>query len=502
MRFVIARLNHETNTFSPLPTPLEAFSPHFGEEARAAAEGSITSMGAFLDFARARGAEVATPVYAHANPSGPVSDEAFETMAAAIVDAVALGCDAILLDLHGAMVTESLHDGEGELLERVRAAAPGIPIGVALDLHGNITGRMLDNADLLVGFKTYPHVDMVETGQHVARLIGRMLDEGIAPARALSHPPLLAQTLQMNTGVPGAMQDAIAAARAAERQPGVLAVSVFGGFSIADLAEAGVSVVVIAETGEVASDVAKRLGTDIWADREGLVYVEEPLSQSVAAAAAAADAAAGQDGPVLMLDHGDNCMSGGTCDRMDVLAEALRQGLRGIIAGPICDAEAVARMTEAGVGSTVTLGLGNTWHLPKIGVDKPPLELTGTVRALGEGAYVISGPTYTGMRCSMGRAAVLETPQALILVSEEPHEPWDLGVFTSMRIDPLKARFLILKSRMYCRPVFEPLSKALVECASLGVTSSDFGLFSFEHLARPIYPLDPDTEWIAEARLS
>jgi microcystin degradation protein MlrC len=203
-----------------------------------------------------------------------------------------------------------------------------------------------------------------------------------------------------------------------------------------------------------------------------------------------------------MLDHGDNCMSGGTCDTTDVLAESLRQGLTGILAGPIADPVAVKEMSAAGIGATVRLGVGNRMALPGIGVDKPPLELTGKVRALGRGAYVISGPTYTGMRCDMGEAAVLETDQALVLVVEEPHEPWDFGVFTCLGLDPLKSRFLILKSRMYCRPVFEPIAKAVVECASLGVTSSNLNLFTFEKLSRPIFPLDEQTRWIPQAHVA
>jgi microcystin degradation protein MlrC len=304
----------------------------------------------------------------------------------------------------------------------------------------------------------------------------------------------------MNTTVPGAMAEAIAAARAAERLDGVQAVSVFGGFPIADLAEAGISVLVVADEAETAREIAERLAAGIWDGREGFVYHERPLAESVAKAAAAAEASG--NGPVLMLDHGDNCMSGGTCDTMDVLAEALKQGLRGILAGPIADPEAVAVLRKAGVGATVSLGIGNRWALPKIGVDKPPLELTGRVKALGRGEYVISGPTYTGMRCDMGEAAVLETDQADVLITEEPHEPWDFGVFNCLGLDPLAHRFLILKSRMYCRPVFEPVARAVVECASLGATSSNFDLFAFEKLARPIYPLDREMCWTPEAHLS
>jgi microcystin degradation protein MlrC len=497
MRFVVARLNHETNTFSPVPTPLASFNPRWNEDALQAGRGSRTAMGAFLAFAEARGAEVVTPIFATANPSGPVADETFEAMAAAIVDAVGKGCDAILLDLHGAMVTEGLEDGEGELLGRIRAVAPDVPVGVALDLHGNITERMAANADVLVGFKTYPHVDMHETGAHVARLVGRMLDEGLAPKRAWCHPPQLAHTLKMNTGAPGAMQDAIAAARQAEARPGVLAVSVFGGFPIADIPEAGVSVVTIAETADLAAEVAREIGGLLWERRAELVYREEPLQQSVAAAHAAGEEE-GQ-GPVLLLDHGDNCMSGGTCDTMDVLGEALAQGLDDIVVGPICDPDAVAAMIAAGVGAQIRLKIGNRVAMPRIGISKDPLQLGGVVRALGDGQYTISGPTYTGMRCFMGRAAVLETGRARVLVTELPHEPWDLAVFTSVGLDPRACRHLILKSRMYCRPVFEPIARAVIECASRGVTSSDYKLFCFEKLARPVYPLEEGVLWRPEA---
>ena len=492
MRIVTARLNHETNTFSPLATPLAAFSPAWGAAARAAGEGSATALGAFLDFAAARGATVAVPVMAHANPSGPVSDEAFEALSGAILAAIAEGCDAILLDLHGAMVTQSHDDGEGELLARIRAIAPDVPLGVALDLHANVTPRMVAQSDVIVGFKTYPHVDMAETGAQVARIVGRMLDEGLRPHQAWCHPPQLAHTLRMDTRVPGIMADLVAASREAEAQPGILAATLFGGFGLADLAETGVSIVVAAESRDAADAAASALGATLWQRREEFVYAETPLATSIAAARNAVEAPG--TGPVLLLDHGDNCMSGGTCDVMDVLAACLDSGLSGIVAGPICDPAAVAALFEAGLGARLSLGIGNRVGLPGF-PRQEPLSLAGTVAALGDGAYVITGPTYTGQRCSMGRAAVLDTGRARVLVTEQPHEPWDLAVFTSSGIDPRAARILILKSRMYCRPVFEPIARAVIECASAGVTSSDYRLFPFSKLARPIYPLDPDMAW-------
>lgn len=496
LRLVLARMNHETNTFSPVPTPLAAFNPKWDEEAAAAAVGSPTALGAFHAFGTRIGAELAVPLVAHANPSGPVDDTAFDAMAEAILRAVGDGCDGILLDLHGAMVTRSHDDGEGELLARVRRAAPDVPLGVALDLHGNITQRMLDNCDAIVGFKTYPHIDMVETGEHLVRIMEPILAGGPRPAMALCHPPMLAATLCMNTTVDGAMTDLVRHARAAESREGVRAVTIFGGFAIADLAETGLSVVVVADRAEQARQVARELGADAWRRREEFVYRETPLADSIARAGLLADGTA----PVLLLDHGDNCNSGGSCDVMDVLEESLAAGHRRIAVGPIADPETVAQMFEAGVGETITVSLGNKTPAPDFPPTRAPLAITGRVRALGDGSYRATGPIYHGELLSMGRAAALETDQAVIVVCEQPHEPLDLGVFSCLGIDLAGTRFLILKSRMYCRPVFEPISKAVVECASAGVTSSNYDLFAFKKLARPIYPLDADLAWEPEGQ--
>jgi microcystin degradation protein MlrC len=204
-----------------------------------------------------------------------------------------------------------------------------------------------------------------------------------------------------------------------------------------------------------------------------------------------ARAKAVQHGLTLLLDHGDNCMSGGTCDTMDVLAECLRQGLDQIGAGPVCDPQAVAQLIAAGVGATVTLELGNKLPMPKIGMRaRTPLRLTGTVRAIGDGEYTIGGPIYTGTRCYMGRTVLFDTGSAEIVVTEQTQEPWDLGVFSCVGLVPQRKRYLILKSRMYYRPVFAPLAGAIIECASAGVCSSDFALFDYRKLSRPVYPLD------------
>jgi len=272
----------------------------------------------------------------------------------------------------------------------------------------------------------------------------------------------------------------------------MLAVSILAGFSLADIARPCISVVVVGDGDrEAAARVAERIGRQIWDEREEFLYRSPSLADSVAEGAALARNA---DKPVLLLDHGDNCMSGGTCDTMDVYEEAVSQGMTGIVMGPLCDPEAVAALIAAGVGARVTLDVGNKLA-GRAARPHAPVALTGVVRALTDGEYVISGPTYTGQRAYMGRTAVLDVGVAKIVLTERTHEPWDLGVFESVGIDPRRAAFLILKSRMYCRPVFVPIAQGLVECDSRGVTSSDFSLFDFGNVQRPVFPLDGSVAW-------
>ena len=491
MKILIARLNHETNTFSPVPTPIAAFSPAYGEEAYHANKGMRTAMAAFIDLAEGLGATLVTPVSAMANPSGPVHAAAYDELTRRIVEA-APGCDAILLDLHGAMVAENSADGEGDLLARVRAAAPGVPLGVALDLHGNITEQMVQNADVMVGFKTYPHIDMYETGEHAGRLLLQML-RGEASYRVCWHPlPLMSHTLRSTT-LEGAMRDAVDAARQLEHG-GLPAVTVFAGFSLADIEAPCMSVVATCREEDLDATQAAvdDLAQQIWQRRADYVYRSEALADSLGRAA---NLAQGATRPVLLLDHGDNCMSGGTCDTMDVLQQALAQGLSGIGVGPLCDPQAVAELIAAGEGAEVTVALGNKISLAGIGRASTPVPLRGIVRRITDGQYVVTGPTYTGQRFCMGRSVLFDTGAARIVITERTQEPLDIGVFESVGLDPRTERFLLLKSRMYCRPIFEPLAAGTVECDSRGVTSSDYGLFAFRHVRRPVYPLDDDARY-------
>jgi microcystin degradation protein MlrC len=446
-------------------------------------------MAAYLDLAEAAGAEIVTPLAAWANPSGPVDGGAYDRFCDLIGEAVSKGCDAIFLDLHGAMVVaDRTDDGEGTLLQKIRKIAPRTPIAVSLDLHANVTEQMVRNCDAIAGYKTYPHVDGYEAGELAGSILLRYLKDEVKPVMAWGNVPLLAQTLRQNTDE-SPMKDCVDAARAAEKS-GLLAATAFGGFQQADIHDAGLSVVTVANRDQGKAEQACKAILDIaWRHRDDFIYRGEPLEQAIARAKRLAE---DKGGPILLLDHADNCASGATQDTMYVLKEALRQGLTGIAVGPVRDLEAVDSMIRAGVGAKVTVNLGGKMDMPAIKVKGEPLELTGVVRAITDGEYTITGPQFQGMRCYMGRTAVLDTGIAEIVVTERNQEPWDRGVFASAGINPERKRFLLLKSRMYFRPVFLPIAKGMVFCDSLGVGSSDWTLFDFKKIRRPIYPLDSE----------
>ena len=344
-KWVIARFQHETNTFSPIPTPLAAFNPLWGQDAYRDQENAQTAMGAFIQIAKQEHVEIVTPVCAFSNPSGSVCAKAYVRICNSIVEAVQQGCDAILLDLHGAMVSEDAVDGEGALLKRIRSIAPHIPIAVALDLHANVTPMMIQNSDVMVSFKTYPHIDMYDTGIHAGSLLRDLLKEKIHPTMAYRQIPLLSHTLRSNTNE-GAMKLAVEAASELEKKPGVLAASILAGFSLADFKDAGMSVIVIVDglsspSNDLAEHYADQLESMILSQADGFIYESSPINTALQSASELAKSP--QKGPILLLDHSDNVMSGGPCDTTDILEAALQFGLSNIACGPFADPATVQK---------------------------------------------------------------------------------------------------------------------------------------------------------------
>ena len=492
MRLLIAMMKHETNTFSPIATPWQRFvdwGAYLGPDVVKAYRGTAMPIGAYIDLAERAGAELVTPIAAEAMPSGTVSAEAYKRLTDPILEAVAKGgIDAALLDLHGAMVSEDEPDGEGGLLEAMRRLAPGLPIAVTCDLHANLTERMVRNCTALIGYKTYPHTDMHIVGRQIGQVLLDSLEGKCRPVMEWGNRPLLAQTLRMGT-VDEPMKSLVEAAREAETGP-ILAATVFGGFPLADMPDAGLSAIVVADGDRQAAEAARDALLDrAWGQRDDFLYRGEPLDQAVARARRI------EDGPVLLLDHADNCGSGGTQDVMTVIAEVLRQDLPDVAVAAVWDPAAVEEMARAGVGSTVTLSLGGKTDMPSIGLAGTPLTVTGKVKLVSDGEWVCRGPMYTGVTVKMGKTAVLQVGSVEIVVVSRHHEPWDLGVFTSVGIDPRTKRYLVLKSRIHYRAGFAPIGTATITCDGDGVTTSNNDLLKFDRLRRPLFPLDRPNDW-------
>jgi len=490
MKLLIAMMSHETNTFSPVPTPLTRFgngaAPPEGDQALFEISGRALAMGGMLAVAQAAGAEIVTPIAAGAPPSGPVDDNAYEYICHLICEQAA-GCDGVLLELHGAMVTETLEDGEGTLLTRLRQLYPDMPIGVALDMHANVYPAMVDNSTIITGFQTYPHIDMFQTGERAALALLAFMRGEIQPVTRWGNCPMLPHVMRQGTDdMPNkALQQRVAEMEAGE----AVAVSLFTGFPHADIYNAGLSVVVTTDNNPALAEALRdELLEMAWAQRAAFVYQVTSLPDSVAAAETAANASG--EGPVILLDHYDNTASGGTMDTTEVLREILRQGLEDVAVFAIYDPIAVAELIAVGVGQEATVDLGARFHLDALAQQSTPLTVSGQVRLISDGKFVVSGPMGTGSAINMGPTVVLDTGKVQIIVISRHFEPYDLGCFTSLGIDPLKKRFLMLKSRIHYRATFKPIAKELIECAGLGVCTSDYNQLKFHHVRRPIYPLD------------
>lgn len=492
MKIVIAMMKHETNTFSPVKTDWNRFKnwgAYFGKKALKVYENTAMPMAAYIHLAREIGADIITPVAAEAMPSGPVSMDAYSRLSDTVCEAVDKGCDMALLDLHGAMVSETTLDGEGALLEKIQNIAPGLPVAVTCDFHCNLTRKMVDNCTALIGYKTYPHVDMYKVAKQVGTIVINSTKKKTKPVISYQQIPLLGHTLKQGTCDEPA-KSIIKSCLNAEKNQKILAASFFGGFPLADMPDAGASMLVVADENQKLADKTSEQIADLsWQKRSDFIYHCSPIKESIKKAKASTDF------PVVLLDHEDNCGSGGTQDVMAVIKEIINQGLENVAVAAVYDPEAVIEMHKAGVGSKISLSLGGKTDMPSVGLKGEPLVLEGRVRSISDGHWTVHGPMYSGVKVDMGLTAVFETNKIKIVVVSLHHEPWDTGVFTSVGIQPMHEKYLLLKSRIHYRAGFAPILKQTILCDGEGVTTSRNELLNYKHLRRPVFPLDKDVKF-------
>jgi microcystin degradation protein MlrC len=336
---------------------------------------------------------------------------------------------------------------------------------------------------VIAGYQTYPHIDVYETGMRAGKAVFALLEGKAAPVMAWGNRPMLPHVMrQASDDAPN--RELQARCREMERE-GALAASLFVGFPHADIPNAGLSALVVTD-GDAA--LARRWCDELldaaWREREAFVYRIEPLAQSLARAKSFGE------GPVILLDHYDNAASGGTMDTMAVLGGILDAKLEGVAAFAVYDPQAVQEMIRAGIGAELTLPLGGKLDMPSIGKTGEPLAVSGRVKLVSDGRFRNRGPMGRGEQMDMGPTAVFDTGRVEIVVISRHQEPNDYACLLSVGIDPEAKRFLMLKSRVHWRAGFKPITKAVVECAGVGVCTSDYGALDFRRVRRPVFPLD------------
>jgi microcystin degradation protein MlrC len=489
--------SHETNTFSIRRTGYEQFADRFymeGEAAIAARGNANTGIAGFLDVLRPAGVTVLHTISASAEPAGFVTDDAFDRLAGKIVAAAREHrdrIDGVALALHGAMVTGSHTDGEGELLARLRGVlGNAVPIAITLDLHANVTERMCELADIIVSYKTYPHVDVRITGQHAARVLLRTMRKEITPRTLRVWVRMLEEANGCRTDK-GPMVEWVRRARTYEEEPDVFAVSINAGFPNADIPEVGPTILVTCQ-GDLATHrrFARSLAADLWARRREVVNKFLTVPEAIAIAKSHDPA----KGPLVIADYSDNPGGGGYGDATELLRGMIKADLPQAAFGPIADPEAAQALHTRRPGETVSLAIGGKTD-PRFG--GPPIQLTGTLVGLFDGTYIGDGPMRGGLARSFGPSAVVRTGGITILITSHATQMLDLQQFRAFGIDPTRQRTLGLKSQQHFRAAFEPIAGNVVVCDSGGLTLADYRRLPYRHVPRPIFPLDEGMEYDA-----
>jgi microcystin degradation protein MlrC len=490
-RVLTGRFMHETNTFSIVKTDMALWRRrdfHTENEIPMVFRGTRSALGATFEAADKYGWTLVHPVSANANPSGIVTDVAFDAIGGMILTAAERQgpIDGVLFHLHGAMVTDSHEDGEGELLERLRRIlGPDTPIVVTLDLHANVTQKMADNASALIGFRTYPHIDMYERAWQGAELLQRAMQGKIRPRTVIARRPML-HGLDWGRTQKGPMAELIARGEALEAAGEVLAVSICAGFALANIHDVGPSVTVTIDElhgGDAGQAIAEDFMDHAWATRD---YSTVRMLSVVEAVVRAREGKPG-DKPLVIADFTDNPGGGGYGDATAFLKGLVDADVERVAFHAICDPETVAEGIRAGIGpATLTIG-GKTD--PRMGGG--PLTLTGEITCITNGRFIAYGPMGGGVERNYGPSMVFRVGGIDIILISNNGQATDLGQFTSLGIDPTRYTTVAVKSMQHFRAAFEPIAREVILVDTGALCQPDYRPDLFDKVRRPVWPLDP-----------
>jgi microcystin degradation protein MlrC len=487
-RVLTARIMHETNTFSRVPTDMAAFRANgffLGNEIPGAYRGTRSAMGGSLEAAEKFGWALIHPISASANPSGIVTRAAFDELCDTLTGAArARGpIDGALLHFHGAMVAEDHEDAEGEMLARLRQAiGRATPVIVTLDLHANVTAAMTEHASALIAFRTYPHIDQYERSCQGAELLERAMAGEIRPRTVIARRPMIYGFNHGRTQE-GPMVEALARAERIEKSGKALVVSICAGFSRANIRDVGPSVTVTGDGDDKPLQaIAEGLMDFAWQTRD---YDSARLLPVAEAVALAQQGRPGEK-PLVVADYTDNPGGGGYGDATAFLAGLVEADVKGVAFHAICDPETVRMALKNGLGKQ-TLTIGGKVD-PSLGGG--PLTLRGEITCLTNGQMIAWGPMGGGVRRDYGPSAVFRVGGIDIVLITNNGQANDLAQFTSLGIDPTRYPTVAVKSMHHFRAAFEPIARQVVLVDTGALCSEIYTAELFSKARRPIYPLD------------
>ncbi|QBF32671.1 M81 family metallopeptidase [Thalassococcus sp. S3] len=490
-RVALAGFLHETNTFAPSKAQMSDFvhgggymPMARGAEIIAGGRDINLGIGGAIRFAESAGWDTVPVLWAGATPSAHVAQDAYESITSEIISGIwdAGPLDGVFLDLHGAMVAEEAEDGEGTLLTRLRdAIGPDVPIAAALDLHGNITDDMVRAADMLVGFRTYPHVDMAETGRRAAEQLDRLMRQGRPDAASCRRLPFLVPIAWQSTlAEPGrTLYELVAESEGRAVQ----STSFFFGFPAADFPGCGPTVVCYADTQDAADAAANRIEEAVLAAEAALAGTSYDPDAGVIEAMRLARTA---DRPIVIADTQDNPGAGADSNTTGMLRALVRNGARKAALGNMFDPDAARAAHQAGVGSTISIALGGT-----SGIDgDSPFEGRFTVETLSQGDLVAKGPFYGGAPLNLGPSACLRIDDVRVVVVSRKAQMADQEMYRFVGIEPTEQAILVNKSSVHFRADFDPIAETILTCTAPGPMPISPASLPFRHLA-PGMRLEP-----------
>jgi len=473
-RIAVGGFLHETNTFAPTKATYDDFvhgggwpSMTSGADVLKVMRGINVGLAGFIDAAATYDWELIPTIACGASPSAHVTKDAFERIVKVMVDGIAAAgrLDAVYLDLHGAMVTEHLDDGEGEILARVRKViGKELPLVVSLDLHANVTPGMVEHADALIAYRTYPHVDMAETGRASARHLALLLQSKQRLAKAFRQLPFLIPiSWQCTNDQP---TKGIYEELAALETEAVPTLSFAPGFPAADFADCGPSVFAYGRTqadADAAADAVARLVASHESNFDGRIYTPDEGVRH------AMELARGAKRPIVIADTQDNPGAGGDSDTTGMLRALVRNRASRAAIGVIYDPVSAKAAHEAGVGATVTLALGGKSGIP----GDAPYKESFVVENLSEGRFIAPGPYFGGREMEMGPSACLRIGDVRVVVASHKAQLADQALYRYVGIEPTDQAILVNKSSVHFRADFEPIAEKLLICAAPGAMPAD-----------------------------